>query len=233
MFALYGEPSGDNRKANMLRSKYADPAMPTEVELTFEYRGKTYVVTRNPEYERPKARGEGTTKAVASAALIMPDGRAITKTGDVTAAIVDLIGLDRNQFSKIAMLAQGEFQKLLFSKTEERQEIFREIFGTDSYEKLQNLLKSKELGLRDQCGSVRESIRQFVGGLHADSSSPWADQLTASIEEDRPISEILAAAEKVVHGVSVSGVGTVRRDTVKDRRHTAGFHVCRRGLWHP
>jgi len=225
MFALYGEPSGDNRKANMLRSKYADPAMPTEVELTFEYRGKTYVVTRNPEYERPKARGEGTTKAVASAALIMPDGRAITKTGDVTAAIVDLIGLDRNQFSKIAMLAQGEFQKLLFSKTEERQEIFREIFGTDSYEKLQNLLKSKELGLRDQCGSVRESIRQFVGGLHADSSSPWADQLTASIEEDRPISEILAAAEKVVQAdqevlqTKTETMEKVQQDT--DRINTA------------
>ena len=60
-YALYGEASGDNREASMFRSKYADANTPTEVELVFTYAGKTYTAKRNPEYERPKSRGEGYT----------------------------------------------------------------------------------------------------------------------------------------------------------------------------
>ena len=86
-FALYGEASGDSREAGMLRSKYADPSVPTEVELTFIYGGKTYKVCRNPEYERPTKRGTGMTMQKAEAELIYPDGRVVTKPKDVTAAV--------------------------------------------------------------------------------------------------------------------------------------------------
>ena len=68
-FALYGEASGSTRDVNMFRSKYAGPKTPTEVELTFAYAGKTYTVRRNPEYDRPKTRGEGTTTEKANAEL--------------------------------------------------------------------------------------------------------------------------------------------------------------------
>ena len=94
-FALYGEASGDNRDKSMLRSKYADAETPTYVKLVFAYGGKTYTVTRNPEYERPKTRGAGTTKQTANAELIFPDGRVVmrlatswaTSDGDVDALI--------------------------------------------------------------------------------------------------------------------------------------------------
>ena len=84
-FALYGEPSGDNRDASMVRSKYAGPETPTEVELVFAYGGKIYRVRRNPEYERPAKRGGGMTMQRADAELTCPDGRVITKARDVTA----------------------------------------------------------------------------------------------------------------------------------------------------
>ena len=112
-FALYGEASGANREPSMLRSKYASPEAETYVRLTFEYGGKVYVVRRNPEYERPARRGGGTVLQRADAELVFPDGRVVTKTRDVTAAVRAIVGVDRTQFSQIAMIAQGDFLKLV------------------------------------------------------------------------------------------------------------------------
>ena len=112
-YALYGEASGESRESSMLRSKYAAAETPTFVELTFTNGGRTYTVRRNPEYTRPKTRGAGTTVQKADAELTMPDGRVITKARDVTAAVTDIVGVDREQFARIAMIAQGEFRKLL------------------------------------------------------------------------------------------------------------------------
>ena len=129
-YALYGEPSGQNRDASMFRSQYASPETPTFVELEFAYRGQKYTLRRNPEYQRPAKRGEGMTNQKAEGELHLPDGRIITRPREITAAITQIIGLDRNQFSQIAMIAQGDFLKLLLADTKSRQEIFREIFQT-------------------------------------------------------------------------------------------------------
>lgn len=116
-FALYGEASGNEREPGMLRSKYADPKTPTFVELEFFYQGQNYHIRRNPEYMRPKDRGEGMTLQRADAVLEFPDDRLpVTKAKEVTKAVTELIGLDRGQFTQIAMLAQGDFMKLLFQK---------------------------------------------------------------------------------------------------------------------
>ena len=82
-FALFGEASGGNRSADMLRSKYAKPEAPTFVELLFSYGDKEYTVYRSPEYTRAKTRGEGTTKQSPEARLTYPDGRVITKNREV------------------------------------------------------------------------------------------------------------------------------------------------------
>lgn len=126
-FALFGEASGNNRDSSMLRSKYAKDDAPTYVELTFSYDGKVYTVNRHPKYERAKTRGTGTTTKPAGAELTYPDGRQVTKNGEVDAAIREIIGLTREQFSQIAMISQGDFRKLLQAETSERQKIFRDI----------------------------------------------------------------------------------------------------------
>lgn len=166
-FALYGEPSGDNRDSSMLRSKYAQPGTPTEVELLFAYRGKTYQLRRNPEYLRPAKRGGGSTVQKADATLLYPDGRIVTRYREVTAAVTALIGLDRSQFSRIAMIAQGDFLKLLLASTEERKAIFRQIFQTAPYQILQEQLKTRTAALSNQCEILRQSIRQYAGGVLA------------------------------------------------------------------
>ena len=113
-FVLYGEASGEIRKGEMFRSKYAKPEVRTFVELTFTYQGKDYTVKRNPEYLRPKDRGQGMTMEKANAELIFPDERQpVTKTSEVTKKVTELLGLDQRQFRQIAMIAQGDFQKLL------------------------------------------------------------------------------------------------------------------------
>lgn len=172
MFALYGEASGDMREAVMLRSKYAAPETPTYVELDFKYHGKTYHIRRNPEYIRPKDRGEGFTTQKADAELLFPDGRApVTKSKEVTKAVTELIGLDRTQFTQIAMIAQGDFLKLLFAKTEERSKIFRELFGTKLYLAFQLRMKDETAKLKQQCDDANKSILQYVDGIRCEENS--------------------------------------------------------------
>lgn len=126
-YALYGQASGDLRDAGMLRSKYAEANTPTYAELVFEYGSDQYTVRRNPEYERPAKRGGGMTRQKAEAQLTYPDGKVLTKTKDVTGAVEEILGIDRSQFTQIAMIAQGDFLKLLLAPTEERKTIFRRI----------------------------------------------------------------------------------------------------------
>lgn len=164
-FALYGEASGENREAAMFRSKYASPDTHTYVELLFEYAGKEYRVTRNPEYERPSKRGTGTTTQKAEAEFVFPDGRVVTKTRDVTNAVKDTIGIDRNQFTQIAMIAQGDFLKLLLAPTEDRKRIFRQIFKTEPYQIFQDMLKAASGKLGKECEMLKNNIQQYIGGV--------------------------------------------------------------------
>ncbi len=164
-FALYGEASGRSREPSMLRSKYASPDTPTEVELTFSYGGSSYKVTRNPEYERPAKRGEGMVRRRAEASLLYPDGRIITKGREVNAAVQEILGLDREQFSQIVMLAQGDFLRLLFAPTEERKGIFRKIFMTAPYRELERRLKEEEKQWGKQYGEQKNSLSQYISGI--------------------------------------------------------------------
>lgn len=164
-FALYGEPSGETREPSMLRSKYATPDADTFVEMMFAYNGKEYHIVRNPEYQRPKKRGDGFTAQKAEATLTYPDGRLVTGSPQVTAAIRELIGLDRAQFTQIAMIAQGDFLKLLIASTKERQEIFRQIFRTKNYETLQYRLRDEAAGLGSRYQEIQRSIQQYIDGI--------------------------------------------------------------------
>lgn len=172
-FALYGEASGEVRRADMFRSKYAKEEVPTYVEYTFEYREKPYTVKRNPEYQRPKGRGSGYTVQKADACLTYPDGRSpVTRAKDVTKAVTELVGLDRKQFTQIAMIAQGDFQKLLLAGTEERGDIFRKIFNTGLYQRVQEQLKAAAREQWNRYSDLKKSINQFMDGIVCGEGEP-------------------------------------------------------------
>ena len=179
-YALYDHSSGGVRDGAMLRSKYADPGTPTFVELEFEVRGQRYTVRRNPEYLRPKARGEGFTTEKADAALTYADGRPpVTKAKEVTAAVIDIIGLDYNQFSQIAMIAQGQFTRLLNATTEERSKIFRKLFRTQRYQKLQEALAEENSALTAQRAALNAKLDAVLAGISYDAADPEAEALGA------------------------------------------------------
>ena len=136
-FALFGQASGDNRDPSMLRSTYADPDCPTFVDFTFSYKNKIYRIIRSPAYERPKKRGQGTTYQPTRASLTLPSGKLMAKTSEITPYIEELLGVNRDQFAQIAMIAQGDFRKLLFAETKDRMEIFRKLFHTDPFRRFQ------------------------------------------------------------------------------------------------
>lgn len=167
-FALYGDASTDGRETKTLRSKYADPETKTEVQLKFEYGGKVYQIKRNPEYLRPKKRGDGFVKEPTNAELIYPDGSVVSSKNAVDIKIREIIGLDKNQFSQIVMLAQGEFKKLLTSSTTEKQRIFRHIFKTEKYETLQKALSAQKSIADSKLKQERLSVQQYIDDIKCD-----------------------------------------------------------------
>ncbi len=198
-FALYGEPSGDNRQPDMLRSKYAAPETPTQVELTFSNKGKNYVVTRNPAYERPKKRGEGTTLMPADASLQLPDGRVVTKMKEVTEEIEKILGLDREQFTQIVMIAQGDFLKLLLSSTQDRMEIFRRIFRTERYQKLQGQLKETYLKLQRDYGELENRRKIAAESIRWDRVVPQQtaeSQQTSGVQQQSELQQMAEQTSK-------------------------------------
>ena len=164
-FALYGEASGTTRTPDTLRSDFARPDCKTFVTLTFLHRGAIYTVTRNPRYERPKKNGQGTTAENADAALTLPDGAAVTGSREVTARVEELLGVTVGQFRQIAMIAQGEFLRLLLAENRERAAIFRRIFQTGAYLSIQDALKAREKETRTHCDTNAQAIRQCLDGI--------------------------------------------------------------------
>ena len=198
VFALYGEASGQNREAGMFRSKYAKDETPTEVELIFEYNGKQYKVKRNPEYDRPKSRGDGFTTQKAEAELTMPDGKVIAKRKDVDTKIKEIMGIDREQFLQIAMIAQGDFLKLLLASTEDRIKIFRQIFKTTKYRTLQDRLKGASGDLAQKCEQVRSSVDQYIGGILCDEEDALSFQVEKAKNGEMLIEDVIELIEVLI-----------------------------------
>ena len=209
VFALYGEASGSTRDVKMFRSKYANPTVETYVNLQFNYAGKRYEIHRNPEYQRPAKRGDGETKKTADAVLLFPDGHTITGTKQVTKAVEELIGINREQFSRVAMIAQGDFQKLLLASTEERGKIFREIFHTKEYQIFQEQVKSESNALKNEYEDIRKSIEQYIDGIRWNGERPETEiyesleQLIKNDEEQlKNYEELLAKRELELSEIS-------------------------------
>ena len=217
-YALYGEPSGENRDVSMLRSKYAEPGTPTFVELTFTHGGRLYTIRRNPQYERKKTRGTGTTTENADAVLTMPDGRIVHKKGEVDRAVRDILGVDRQQFSQISMIAQGDFLKLLTAGTKERQAIFRDIFGTGLYQAFQEQLKKDAAETERQRDAAKAGIRQYINGILCGEDDVLSLRLQKARDGSLLTEEVLSLLDELIAGDETAAAGTETELAAADRR---------------
>ena len=161
-YALYNQTSGGERNGNMMRSQYAQPETETYVELEFLYRGQTYRVRRNPDYKITKTLKNGKIreqKVPHSVELTLPDGTVFPEKKNATdAKIIEILGLTADQFSQIVMIAQGDFLKLLYTKSDERKMIFSKLFRTDIYWKIQENLRRKSMEMDEL---IQENDRAF------------------------------------------------------------------------
>ena len=157
-FAIFGEVSGSNRPIQSIRSDFADPETETFVELEFLHKNKIYKILRNPTYEKPKKKGDGFTKKTADASLEFDD-KVVTGIKNVDTKIEEILGINAKQFKQIAMLAQGEFLKILFAESKDRTEIFRKIFDTNIYNLIAKKLKEK---LKDNEENLKELKNSFT-----------------------------------------------------------------------
>lgn len=181
-YALYDHASGGAREGDMMRSQYADPDTPTFVEFTFQYDGKEYRIRRNPNYKRTSRRknkeGEyALTKENASVTLWMPDGREFPgKAREINEKIVEVLGIGAPQFTQVAMIAQGEFLKLLHASSKERKEIFSRIFDTNVYASLQAKLREKCKALYGQLEDNRKLCSHEIQGVQCLPGSLYAEE---------------------------------------------------------
>ena len=163
MFALYGQTSGGERSGNMMRSHYAKASEETYVELTFLYREKVYKVRRNPEYQIEKILKNGTVKmqkVTQNVELMLPDGSIYPEKKAATdKKIEEILGLSAEQFTQIVMIAQGDFLKLLYTKSDERKKIFSKIFRTERYFRMQERLRQRSVQLD---AKIEENKRAYA-----------------------------------------------------------------------
>lgn len=193
-FALYGEASGNEREPGDAAQQICGSEDADLYRTGFPLSGADLSYPEKSGVHAPEGQGRGHDAQRADAILEFPDDRLpVTKAKEVTKAVTELIGLDRGQFTQIAMLAQGDFMKLLFSKTEERSKIFREIFHTRPYLAFQEKMKNASSKMQEQYEDVSKSILQYMKDISCDED----DVLAADVKKIRE-SKAVVHADKVL-----------------------------------
>lgn len=205
-YALYDKTSGGRRDGNMMRSQYASEDTDTYVEFSFSYREEVYTVRRNPEYQRLGKRkyADGTPRFVkesAKVSLILPDGKEFKgKKKETDKKLEEIIGLDVNQFTQIAMIAQGDFLKLLHAESKERKRIFSQIFQTKLYWQLQEELKERTKNVYTQLEENLRACRQEMSRIEvpdiSDENIAWKSLIKLELP---PMNEVLTEASQIVN----------------------------------
>ncbi|MBR4674316.1 MAG: SMC family ATPase [Victivallales bacterium] len=200
-YAIFGEASGDVREVNMLRSDYADKDTPTQVSLEFTHRGKNYSITRLPAQTRRAKRvqdGNEYVEGKAEVSLKLPDGSELTTEKNVSSKIKEILGVDRDQFSQIAMIAQGKFQELLLAETNTRLKIIREIFKTQRFEAFERQVQEENSRINREYEKIKNSLAQYVNGIRCSEESPLFSQVELSKKGEMPWEEVAFLLENLV-----------------------------------
>lgn len=204
-FALFGQPSGSVRSTDGLKSHFADDATECYVRFTFSIHGETYTVYREPPQNKLRRNG-AVTKSLPVAELTLSDGEIIGSIKSVNDKINDLIGLDCEQFRKIAMLPQGEFRRFLSEKTSDKQTTLREIFKTQQLDQFTKRLSEKVSFYKQKLidiGNVMQGSINNISFLHNEQLQAECEKGNANIIAiSQALSEDLKSLELKKQGLS-------------------------------
>lgn len=217
-FALYGETTGNERQGIQMRCDLATADLPTEVTLDFSLHGKVYRVTRAPEQEAPKARGDGMTvkKHTASLYELGDSEKLITsKTTQVKTEITNIIGLTETQFRQVMVLPQGKFRELLLASSKEREEIFGQLFQTDIYKKI-------EYALKDKASTISKAKNEFDNQIRGALQVAGVSSEEELIQQKEAISEQLEQ-EKKSEQACLEKLNTIKSELQKAQALSAEF----------
>ncbi|ANQ29312.1 exonuclease SbcC [Vibrio natriegens] len=217
-FALYGETTGNERQGIQMRCDLATADLPTEVTLDFSLHGKVYRVTRAPEQEAPKARGDGMTvkKHTASLCELGDSEKLITsKTTQVKTEITNIIGLTETQFRQVMVLPQGKFRELLLASSKEREEIFGQLFQTDIYKKI-------EYALKDKASAISKAKNEFDNQIRGALQVAGVSSEEELIQQKESVSEQLEQ-EKKSEQACLEKLNTIKSELQKAQALSAEF----------
>lgn len=229
VYALYDRTSGGVRDGNMMRSAYADLRTPTFVELVFRCRGEEYRVVRNPDYERESLRKDKDgnpkkTQEKTKVELFLPDGTAFRgNKKEINQKIEELLGLDARQFMQVAMIAQGDFLKLLHAKSEERKEIFSRIFDTGIYGRLQDELRRREKESYVRLKEKEQAVGEQMNRILCLSQWEYEEELSRACESGN-----LAEAVRLLTLLNKEGSHRIKElSALKDEKNQALTHASK------
>lgn len=177
IFALYGKTSGQIRQTDSLRCDHALNEIPTFVEFSFSLHQQNYIIKRNPKYY---LEGKKTPKQP-SALLILPDGKMVEGIKEVNQKMISLLGVDDQQFKQICMIAQGEFTKLIMASSDEREKVLRELFHSETYQKLEEKLKVHLKTYQDKYDLLLNKRKDLMQELQVEDHQEYLSKQTKLI----------------------------------------------------
>lgn len=242
VFALYGEASsGTNRKDGAeLQSQFSALTVEPYVQLTFSERGSEgdgiYTIRRSPRHVRPlKRKTQNAFKdEKETVELTLPDGTAEQGgTAQINAKIEEIVGLTKDQFMQVAMIAQGEFMELLRAKSNDKKLIFRKLFGTDLYQKMTDELDRRRKEKLSDMARIRSICQTEAGHVSIPADYARAPQVTMLRDRivgsdrlsgdvmDRLIEELHTLCEALTKEVETASAAFAEKRAVRDRKRDA------------
>lgn len=206
-FALYGEASGKTRETKGFRSDFAARNRKTYVKFTFEHDGVVYSVYRSPMQMMMKQDRSGERQISAEACLMRLDAKSQPEsiwngTREVTQKVTEIIGLTADQYSQVVMIAQGEFQKILLAKSEERRALLSKLFGTEIYQRIQQRLRQMNSDCQAQVRIACQSYDAACARIRfaSDAQSAQMKRIKRLAASPERADELLAALGEMLCG---------------------------------
>ncbi|WP_426990349.1 AAA family ATPase [Pseudarthrobacter sp. Y6] len=235
-FALYGSVPGARQEGKRLRSDHAEPSLEPAVTCEFSAQGRHFEVTRSPAWDKPSARGKNgfTTQQAKTLLRERISGTWTDRSGrndEAGAEITALLGMDREQFTRVVMLPQGDFAAFLRSKAADRLELLQKLFGTQRFEALEQELSAQAQAARSDVARLNGELELLAGRAEAeaaalaidDSAAPAQEESAARIEwlqetVAHRAGELAAAAEAAA-AVSRHTSGRLESESARRERH--------------